>query len=44
MNALQRMVEIRGGIGQLSANRVLCLKLCKSVVSISSIIIKVTDE
>lgn len=37
MDALQQMVEIRGGIAQLSANRVLCLKLCRSAVLVSSI-------
>lgn len=29
MNALQRMVEIRGGITQFRANRALCMKLCR---------------
>lgn len=30
MDALQRMVEIRGGIAQFTVNRVLCLKICKA--------------
>jgi hypothetical protein len=29
IDALQRMVEIRGGIAQFRSNRALCMKLCR---------------